>query len=171
MAEHERWGTRNDDYSAWHRSPSIGRYLDDSVDASLMAMIDLDVVLYLEYEKATQEPLAVIEVACDTSNNRGLTGIEYKNAGVTERLAVKAGIFGFVVLYKSSRSERNPADRKAWDIEWFKYKRLHPKPDGRWHFASPEEWADVIYRLRRCKENGRMSDLLDLDMPKVLRTA
>ena len=64
MSQEERHGTRDRSYSAWHRRQSTRRYIGIE-KATLLAMIDLDASLYVEYDDGTKEPLALIETAQD----------------------------------------------------------------------------------------------------------
>ena len=64
MAQEEKYGTRDRTYSAWHRRLSTQRFVGIE-KAQLLAMIDLDASLYVEYDDGTKEPLALIETAQD----------------------------------------------------------------------------------------------------------
>ena len=51
--QEEIYGTRDRAYSAWHRRGSTRRYV--GIDrAQLLAMIDLDAALYVEYDNGTK---------------------------------------------------------------------------------------------------------------------
>ena len=64
LMQEEIFGTRDRAYSAWHTRGSTRRFIGiDS--AQLLAMIDLDAALYVEYDNGTKEPLALIETALD----------------------------------------------------------------------------------------------------------
>ena len=89
MAQEEKYGTRDRTYSAWHRRLSTQRFVGIE-KAQLLAMIDLDAALYVEYDDGTKEPLALIETAQDV-------GQAYKPATVTLRLAKRAD---FALLYR-----------------------------------------------------------------------
>ena len=79
MSRYERYGTRDLTFSQWHRS------LPNHCTA-----IDVD---FLEYCQRCRAPLALIELARDV-------GQAFKPTTVLERLAERAGIRGYVVLYK-----------------------------------------------------------------------
>ena len=64
MAQEEVYNTRDRSYSAWHRRKSTGRFIGFE-HAQLLAMIDLDASLYVEYDDGTKEPIALIETAID----------------------------------------------------------------------------------------------------------
>src|SRR5688500_12286183 len=64
MSQEERFGTRDRSYSAWHRRNSTRRFVGIE-RAQTLAMIDLDASLYVEYDDATKEPIALIETAID----------------------------------------------------------------------------------------------------------
>lgn len=137
--QEEHYGTRDRTYSAWHRRHSTRRFV--GIDkAQLLAMIDLDAALYVEYDDGTKEPVALIETARDI-------GQRHKSATVTLRLAKLAGIPCYCVLYTSC-SKPNPAD-PAWpDIASFRVKRLWPRPERNWRTLEPSEWAEGLLRIR-----------------------
>jgi hypothetical protein len=110
-------------------------------DAQLLAMIDLDASLYVEYDDGTKEPLALIETAMDV-------GQENKVATVTLNLALRANLPCFIVLYTLSDSP-NPADGQWKDISRFRVKRLLPRTERGWEILTPEEWAKRLLRMRR----------------------
>jgi hypothetical protein len=156
MSQEERFGTRDRAYSAWHRRNSTRRFVGIE-NAQLLAMIDLDASLYVEYDDGSREPLALIETARDV-------GQPYKNAQVTLNLARRANIPCYIVLYKLS-SKINPADTDWPDIESFRIMRLHPNPTpaGKWFLVSPEKWAEHLLELRK-----RETTKLDIEFTEVL---
>ena len=139
MSQEERFGTRDRSYSAWHRRHSTRRYIGIE-KAQLLAMIDLDASLFVEYDDGTKEPLALIETALDT-------GQSFKTATVTKKLAEKANLPCFVVLYTLA-DDQNPADREWKDIKMFRVKRLHPNAEHQWREVSPEKWAKTLLSMR-----------------------
>lgn len=140
MSHEEKYGTRDRSYSAWHRRLSTRRFIGIE-SAQLLAMIDLDASLYVEYDDGTKEPLALIETARDV-------GQEYKTATVTKKLAERANMPCFVLLYKTS-DKPNPADPAWKDISEFRVKRLWPKPEQTWRTVTPDEWALTLLKMRR----------------------
>lgn len=140
MAQEEQYGTRGMEYSSWHRRQSTRRFVGIE-NAQLLAMIDLDVTLYVEYDDKTKEPIALIEVAMDI-------GQPYKTATVTKKLSEKANIPSIVVLYKLSNNV-NPADIKCMDIESFRVKRLYPKPEHEWRTLTPQQYAEMLLTVRQ----------------------
>lgn len=142
MSQEERFNQRERSYSAWHRRNSTRRYIGIE-NAQLLAMIDLDASLYVEYDDGTKEPLALIETARDV-------GQPYKTATVTQNLAIRADLPCFVVLYTLSAVD-NPADRMWKDIASFRVKRLHPNPEREWRTLTPKQWADSLLAMRRWK--------------------
>ena len=50
--QEEKYGTRDRAYSAWHRRKSTRRFIGIE-HAQLLAMIDLDASLYVEYDDGT----------------------------------------------------------------------------------------------------------------------
>lgn len=137
--QEELYGTRDRSYSAWHRRLSLRRFVGLE-KAQLAAMIDLDACVYVEFDGATREPLALIETAMDR-------GQAHKAASVTKRLASRAMIPAYCVLYRLG-SSKNPADPTHWDIDQFRVKRLWPRPDAEWRSLSPEEWAAALLQIR-----------------------
>lgn len=139
MSQEERFGERDRTYSAWHRRMSTRRFV--GLDrAQLLSMIDLDGSLYVEYDDGTKEPLALVETAMDI-------GQPYKAATVTAKLAQRAGIPCYCVLYTMS-AKRNPADRTCRDIGAFRIRRLWPAPEAGWRTVTPEEWAKALLNIR-----------------------
>ena len=145
MPHEEIYNTRDRSYSAWHRRASIYRYVGIE-RAQTLSMIDMDAALYVEYDNATKEPLALIEAAVDR-------GTLWKPATVTRNLARRANMFAIVLLYKLSATLRNPADPSWPDIESFRYKKIHC-PNGQpadviWINCTAEEWARILVQIRR----------------------
>ena len=138
MAQEERYGKRPTEYSAWHRRDSTRRFVGIE-SAQRLAMIDIDVCLYVEYDDGSKEPLALIETAQDV-------GQDYKSASVTANLARRAGIVGIVLLYKLS-DKRNPAAPGSLDIKSFRYQRVQP-PTSQWVECTPKEWAGLLLAIR-----------------------
>lgn len=140
MAQEEIFNQRDRSYSAWHRRQSTGRFVGIE-KAQLLAMIDLDASLYVEYNDGAKDPLALIETARDV-------GQTYKTATVTLNLAQRANLPCYVVLYTLS-DQPNPYDRKFYDIKQFRVRRLHPAPvDSRWRILQPDDWARELLELR-----------------------
>lgn len=139
MAQEEVFGTRDRTYSAWHRRMSTRRFIGIE-RAQTLAMIDLDASLYVEYDDATKEPLALIETAEDR-------GQDIKPATVTRKLAERASLPAYVLLYTKADSE-NPADNRWPDISRFRVQRLCPVPENKWRDITPKEWAEALCELR-----------------------
>jgi hypothetical protein len=135
----ERYGTRDLSYSAWHRAASIRRFVGWE-QAQLLNMVDADCVLFLEYHQSTKEPLALIEAAIDV-------GQDYKPATAIARLAKRAGIPAYLVLYRQSAAP-NPADPRMLDVSGFRVKRLYPRTETKWRAMPPAEWAEALLRIR-----------------------
>lgn len=137
--QEERFGTRDRIYSAWHRRLSTRRFVGLE-KAQLLSMIDLDGALYCEFDASTSEPLALIETAVDRGQRR-------KTATVTRRLAQRARLPAYVVLYREG-SRANPADPSQFDIEQFRVRRLWPVPEAQWRTLAPAEWAQALLQIR-----------------------
>lgn len=135
----ERYGTRDRSYSAWHRRLSTRRFVGLE-QAQLLAMIDLDASLFVEYDDEMKEPLALIETARDV-------GQRFKPATVTCRLAQMAGLPCYVALYTCA-DERNPADPRWQDIERFRIRRMWPHPEAAWRTLAPKDWAEALLKIR-----------------------
>jgi len=137
--QEERFGTRERTYSAWHRRGSVRRFV--GIDrAQLLSMIDLDGALYVEFDHEDKEPLALIEVARDV-------GQRYKAATVVRRLAKRARLPAYLVLYRLSATP-NPADPAHPDIDAFRVRRLWPKPESDFRALSPDQWARGLIEIR-----------------------
>jgi hypothetical protein len=152
MSQEERFGTRDRTYSAWHRRLSTRRFIGIE-NAQLLAMIDLDASLYVEYDDGTKEPLILIETARDV-------GQIYKTATVTCKLAQRANLPCYVLLYKLSQT-LNPADKNWYDIESFRVRRLYPCPENGWRVVSPRDWARALLEIRLWKAK-QIDSILDI---------
>lgn len=140
MSQEERFGTRDRTYSAWHRRYSTQRFIGIE-HAQLLAMIDLDASLYVEYDDGTKEPLALIETARDH-------GQPVKPSTVTQKLAILADLPAFVVLYTLAPIH-NPADPHWPDVAAFRIKRLWPQPSHEYRSCTPQRWAEDLLALRK----------------------
>jgi len=139
MTQEERYGTRSGTYSAWHRRKSTQRFIGIE-NAQLLAMVDIDVSLWLEYEENTKEPLAIIETAKDV-------GQKYKTTTVARNLAIRAHLPCYTVLFTESE-KRNPADHNYFDIEEFRIKELWPNRENGWTILKPKKWAEKLLEIR-----------------------
>lgn len=150
MAQEERYGNRDLTYSAWHRRMSTARFVGIE-QAQLLAMIDMDVSLYVEYDDRTKVPLVLIETARDV-------GQAIKPATVTQKLAEKASLPAYCVLWKPD-DKANPADSSWLDIVQFRIKRLWPRPERDWRTITPEEYAKGLLDARAWQANRIDRDL------------
>jgi hypothetical protein len=141
MSQEERFGTRDLTYSAWHREQSTQRFVGSAGSHSL-AMIDLDGVMWLEYDRGVNEPLALMELARDI-------GQASKAATLTQALARRCcpTLPAFVVLYRISEKP-NPAAPEYPDISFFRVRRIWPNPEATWHIFSARAWAEQLLSLR-----------------------
>ncbi len=137
--QNEKYGMRDLSYSAWHRTASIQRFVGWE-RAQLLTMCDADSVLWLEYRPGDKAPLALIEAAIDI-------GQEHKPATAIRRLAMRARIPAYQVLYERS-ARPNPADGRWPDVQMFRLKRVWPRPESRWRRVSPAQWASALLRIR-----------------------
>ncbi|WGS43708.1 hypothetical protein LFL97_09380 [Burkholderia sp. JSH-S8] len=134
----ELYEVRDRAYGAWHRAPSICRYLRADLAESL-SMVDLDSVLFTEYDNAGKIPLALVEVARDIGQE--------KPAGVMQQLARLADVPAYVALYTPAAAA-NPCNRNWSDIESFRVKRMWPRPEPGWRVLTPAQWARALVRIR-----------------------
>ena len=151
MAQEEKYGTRDQSYSAWHRRFSIRRFVGIEC-AQTLGMIDLDACPYVEYDNDTKVPIALIEVAVDV-------GQEWKTSAVTRNLAelcTERILPAYVLLYKKA-SQVNPADRTQKDIESFRVKQIWPEQEDQWRTLTPQQWAEELTEIR--KEIAKRIDL------------
>lgn len=140
MSDTEIYGERDLTYSEWHRIGSIKRFVGVEHARSL-AMIDIDMVFYVEYEDSTKEPICLIEVAQDV-------GQPNKPSTITRRLAEKANIYAYTVLYTRSKTAKNPVAKQWPDVEKLRVKEIYPRKTS-WKELSPAEWAYALLNMRR----------------------
>ncbi len=119
-------------------------------------MVDLDSVLFTEYDDRGKLPLALVEVARDIGQE--------KPAGVLQGLARLADVPAYVALYTLS-IEANPANPNWADIESFRVRRLWPSPECCWRELTPGQWARALlqirgWQLRRFTEREAANDPL-----------
>jgi hypothetical protein len=117
---------------------SIARFLDPR-QANALTMVDLDSVLFAEYNYPDKLPLCLVEVARDIGQE--------KPAGVIRKLAELADVPGYVVLYTPANAP-NPANQDWPDIESFRVQRIHPNPESTWRTLKPEQWAHALVQIR-----------------------
>lgn len=134
----ERYLNRDRAYGAWHRAPSIRRYLRRD-QAESLTMVDLDSVLFAEYDNAGKLPLALVEVARDIGQE--------KPAGVMQQLARLANVPAYVALYTSAPTA-NPSNPNWDDIESFRVRRMWPRPEPSWRVLTPTQWAQALVQIR-----------------------
>lgn len=134
----ERYETRDRAYGAWHRAPSIGRYLCHD-QAESLTMVDLDAVLFTEYDHRGKLPLALVEVARDIGQE--------KPAGVMQQLAQLANVPAYVALYTPAPAA-NPSNPNWSDIESFRVRRMWPRPELNWRVLTPTQWARALVQIR-----------------------
>lgn len=134
----ERYLNRDRAYGVWHRAPSINRFVDRQAAESL-TMVDLDSVLFTEYDHSRKIPLALVEVARDIGQE--------KPAGVMQGLAMLADVPAYVALYTPSE-QANPSNPNWSDIDRFRVKRLWPRPEPGWRVMSPAQWARALVQIR-----------------------
>jgi len=135
----ERFGFRSAEYSSWHRTASLRRYLGEDL-ASTLSTVDLDNAIWIEHSDGAKEPLLLIETALDVEQ-------EWKATSVIRQLARRANLPAYVVLYKPARHP-NSGDARFNDIERFRVKRVWPDPDGDWITLSPQQWAERLLVIR-----------------------
>ncbi|WP_416047929.1 hypothetical protein [Cupriavidus basilensis] len=134
----EHYPTRDRSYGIWHRAPSIRRFLRPE-QAEALTMVDLDSVVYTEYEHRGKLPLALVEVAQDIGQE--------KPSGVIRGLAQLADVPAYVALYTPA-AHANPTNPNWSDIESFRVRRLWPHPEQRWRVLTPTQWAQALVQIR-----------------------
>jgi hypothetical protein len=134
----EQYDVRDRAYGAWHRAPSIRRYLH-ATQAESLTMVDLDSVLFTEYDHCGKLPLALVEVARDIGQD--------KPAGVMQQLAQLANVPAYVALYTPALAA-NPSNPNWSDIESFRVKRMWPRPEPGWRVLTPTQWARALVQIR-----------------------
>jgi len=137
--QEERYHQRDLTYSIWHRRGSTKRFVGIE-KAQLLGMIDLDTVLWIEYEDKSKVPIALVETAQDR-------GREIKPTTVLRALAERSGIPAYVVLYTLS-DRPNPSAPNYHDIESFRVKRVWPEPAEQWKYYTPQQWAERLLQIR-----------------------
>lgn len=137
--QEETTNKRDLTYSAWHRRQSTSRFIGME-KAQLLAMIDIDAALYVEFDDLSREPVGLIEVALERN--------KYKAATVTRNLALRASLPSFVVLYTPDNMNLNPADPNWPDILKFRVKRLTPEFEEGWRELTPAAWCKTLLDLR-----------------------
>ena len=136
MPHLELTGGRKLTYSAWHRAPSIARFVGDEIARSL-TMIDVDCV-----EMHKGDPIALVEVAVWSPLTE-----QAKQVHGTAKLAKMAGIFAYAALYVESAT-KNETDQRWPDIDSFRIRRLWPNPANEYSERNPAEWAEYLHLLR-----------------------
>jgi hypothetical protein len=127
-------------YSLWHRERSIVRYLENPDDAHQLGCIDIDAVCWIEWERGSRDPLALIETARDDPGKD-------KSGTVLRNLGALANIPTFIVLYVPA-SHPNPAYPQVPDIERFRIRRLWPDPEKAYRELTCKQYAEWLKQLR-----------------------
>jgi hypothetical protein len=141
MSQEEIYGVRDLTYSIWHRRDSTRRFVGIE-NAQLLAMIDLDVCLYIEYDDRTKEPLVLMETAQDV-------GQAFKAFTVTKKLAMRCvPILPAYVLLYTLDTKKNPANINYFDIASFRLKCVWPKESPEWLIYTPVKYANWLLKLR-----------------------
>ncbi|WP_244145323.1 hypothetical protein [Paraburkholderia mimosarum] len=138
MMRLEQYDVRDRAYGVWHRAQSISRYLCRD-QAESLTMVDLDSVLFTEYDHSGKVPLALVEVARDIGQE--------KPAGVMQHLAKLANVPAYVALYTPAATA-NPSSPNWDDIESFRVRRMWPRPEAGWRVLTPAQWARALVQIR-----------------------
>lgn len=125
MSENERFGTRDQTYSAWHRSKRLSRYVGHRA-AFECSTIDID---WCEYCRRCGEPLALIEMK---------RGTRPKDAKVMTALAERANVPAYSMAYELD---------DHGEISVFHLRHLAPA-DPRVFTFTAGEWAMWLVDLR-----------------------
>jgi hypothetical protein len=146
MSQEERWGTRDESYSGWHRRNSIRRFVGIE-KAQTLALIDVDACVYVEYDDRGKEPLMLIETARDGGP---------KVSTVTRNLARRASLPAFVVRYIHSAAEFLAPG--VPDITSFRVKQIWPDQTG-YQTMTPHQYANwLAVQREKCSYSADLSD-------------
>ena len=150
MSQKELAGFRNADYSAWHRTESLRRFINPD-QAKLCSMIDLDSTVWTEYDDNTKMPLAFIETAVYSGKKEKIYTVTRNCSLMTD-----GRVPAFVVLYEID-VDKNPADTRFHDIVSFWVKRVYPDETG-WKKVLPQKWAECLlsFRNKQCVMLGAL---------------
>jgi hypothetical protein len=146
VPQHERYGTRDLSFSAFHREASLARFVGLE-RAKLISTIDIDFApalaptLWIEYREHDRQVLCLVETSIDTGRQ------DHKPATVITALAKRARVPAYLILYQRS-PKQNPADPRFQDLEAMHIKRLHPRPDREWRQFTPQQYAEKLIALR-----------------------
>jgi len=121
MPQEEKTHNRPQEFSYWHRPPSLSRFLEPG-KAKKCYLSDLDSILYVEWYK-DHKPLCLFEVAKDIGQS-----IESKNAKLLMNLSKNTlnAFPVFVVLYELADSEIPNMGICVKDIESFNIRQVAP---------------------------------------------
>ncbi len=143
MSQNEKYNYRDEVYSKFHRPNSLIRFMT-ARQAELLSSVDLDTLLWIEYEGEENEgdrtPLMLIETAIDIGQLR-------KAATVLIKLAQMAGVVMYIILYDLSGTP-NPAEPRVSDIRQFRVRRCWPDPETDWTVMTPQQWCDKLLEVR-----------------------
>ena len=142
MPQHEKTNTRPQEFSHWHRTSSLSRFLP-AEKAQRCYLTDIDSVFYIEWTSG-KKPLCLFEVAKDVGQP-----IESKNADVLVALSESSmhEYPVFVVLYKVAQKDIPNYETTVKDIESFKIRQVAPKKVDIGE-KTPQEFADFIWKIR-----------------------
>jgi len=146
MADKEKTGYRGQEFSAFHRTQSVARFLSKKI-AREMSTIDLDAVPYVIYE-GDYKPIALIETVKDT-------GQSFKQTGVMRALANMAKIPAWLVIYKVSTKNNPEVDPKLGpikDIVSFRVKQVAPTLDKDFTEMTPKEYC--VFEVNVIRKKG-----------------
>lgn len=135
----ERYGFRSAEYSSWHRTASLRRFLGAEL-ASSISVIDVDHAIWVEHADGSKEPLALIETARDVGQN-------WKATSVIRHLAMRANLPAYCVLFTPA-DVPNGGDGRSADIESFRVRRVWPDPEKDWRTLTPQRWAETLLLIR-----------------------
>lgn len=133
----ERHGYRALDYSSWHRTGSLRRYLGRDLAATIL-LTDIDHTMWCEYG-GEHQPLLLVESAMDIGQD--------KQASVIQQLARRADLPAYVVLWQRAQ-QPSASDERFADIERFRVRRVWPNPEAEWSVLTPQQWAERLLILR-----------------------
>lgn len=169
MAQERKYEHEDRTYSEWHRAESIMRYIPCRETAKSLAMIDLDVVPYVECTNRYFEPVAIIETARNVGQHKPSTLITNLSKRTYHKCAQCGecsddGVPSYVVLWTPS-DQINPAskDQKWPDIVEFSVRQTNPFHQDDARILTPIEflrWQEFIRGEGDRRRNRRAENQL-----------
>ena len=163
MSEQRKYPAQLDPYSEWHRTDSIKRFFNNDAETAMkLSMIDIDGVLWVEWEKVGRMPVALIESARYVVRKDGRDNKD-KCSHALHNLGVLSCIRTFVLLYETQPNQHR---RDVPDISRLLVLQVMPPTwadhngNPEWRTVSPAQWARYLLKLRET-ESPQVASWLD----------